>query len=258
MDVFSQIQSLKEEIDRLQAQAEEFSSSTNESLTKLDLRSGMKALDVGCGTGSVAFKISPIVGSRGLVVGVDSNPFVLNYCKETADKLGIINARFSQGEATKLEFESQSFDATYSRFLFQHVPEAENVLREMIRVTRQRGYVMVEDCDLFTWIVYPENESVSRLWHWYESIQVHRGTDPRIGRKLYSMFLKEGLEPSIDIYSRSVYSSRNRFWNSIVAVLKKIDNDELKNLINGIKEFSQLHDSIFVFPLVFRVWAKIN
>ena len=39
---------------------------------------------------------------------------------------------------------------------------------------------MVEDCDLFTWLVYPKNESVSKLWHWYESIQVDRGTDPEI------------------------------------------------------------------------------
>jgi ubiquinone/menaquinone biosynthesis C-methylase UbiE len=257
LDVFSQIQSLKEEIDRLQTQAEEFSSSTNESLTKLGIKSGMKVLDVGCGSGSVSFVISPIVGSQGLVSGVDSNPFVLDYCKKVAQKLGITNARFSRAEATKLEFESQSFDITYSRFLFQHIPDSKNALREMIRVTRLGGQIMVEDCDLFTWIVFPENESVSRLWHWYESIQVDRGTDPQIGRKLYSMFLEEGLGPNVDVYSKSVTYNKSNFWKSITSVLEKIDNEELKRMIKGIEEFASIPESMFVFPLVFRVWSKI-
>jgi ubiquinone/menaquinone biosynthesis C-methylase UbiE len=257
LDVFSQIQSLKEEIDRLQVQAEEFSSSTNESLNKLEIKSGMKVLDVGCGTGNVSFMIAPIVGAQGLVIGVDSNPFMLEYCRKTADKLGITNAKFIEVDATELEFESQSFDVAYSRFLFQHIPQADKALREMIRVTKQGGYLMVEDCDLFTWIVTPENDSVSKLWHWYESIQVERGTDPQIGRKLYSMFLEQGLNPNVDVYSQSVTSNRNGFWKSITSVLDKIDNPELKSLIEGIEEFARIPNSMFVFPLVFRVWCRL-
>jgi ubiquinone/menaquinone biosynthesis C-methylase UbiE len=257
LDVFSQIQSLKEEIDRLQAQAEQFSSSTCESLTKLGVKSGMHVLDVGCGTGSVSFMIAPIVGSSGLVIGVDSNPFVVDYCKDMARKLNVNNTKFFEADATRLNLEDQNFDITYSRFMFQHIPEAKKALREMIRMTRKGGYIMVEDCDLYTWIVSPENQSVSKLWHWYESIQVDRGTDPRIGRKLYSMFLEEGLKPSVDIYSKSVTANEKGFWKSINSVLKKIDNAELKSLINGIEEFANMTDSMFVFPLVFRVWSKI-
>ena len=117
---------------------------------------------------------------------------------------------------------------------------------------------MVEDCDLFTWLVYPKNDSVSKLWHWYESIQLERGTDPEIGRKLYAMFLDEGLEPNVDVYSKSVYRNRNTFWKSITAVLEKINIDQLKNLIGGIEEFAVTPNSLFVFPLVFRVWARIK
>jgi ubiquinone/menaquinone biosynthesis C-methylase UbiE len=257
LDVFSQIQSLKEEIVRLQTQAEQFSSSTSESLAKLGVKSGMYVLDVGCGTGSVSFMIAPIVGSRGLVIGVDSNPHVIYYCKDMSRKLGANNTKFFEADATRLDLETQSFDITYSRFMFQHIPEPKKALREMIRVTRQGGYIMVEDCDLFTWIVSPENESVSKLWHWYESIQVDRGTEPRIGRKLYSMFLQEGLKPSVDIYSKSVTANENNFWKSITSVLEKIENAELKSLIRGIDEFADMTDSMFVFPIVFRVWSKI-
>jgi ubiquinone/menaquinone biosynthesis C-methylase UbiE len=258
LDVFSQIQSLKEELARLQTQAEEFSASTKESLAKLQLKPDMNVLDVGCGTGDVSFMIAPIVGPRGHVSGVDFNPYVINHCSETAQKLKVINASFSVADAMMLDFKSQSYDAAYSRFVLQHIKEPRKVLREMIRLTKEGGYVMVEDCDLFTWIVHPQNKSVSTLWHWYESIQVERGTDPQIGRKLYSMFLEEGLEPNVDIYSKCVYSSRSTFWSSITAVLRKINSPELKSLIKGIEEFAMAPDSIFVFPLVFRVWSRIS
>lgn len=241
---------------RLQTQAEEFSSSTEESMMKLGIKPDMKVVDIGCGTGSVSFMISPMVGDLGQVVGVDSNQYAINYCNEIARSQGIKNAKFIISDATSLDFESHTFDVSYSRFLFQHVKDASQALREMVRVTKPGGVVMVEDCDLFTWLLYPKNESVSKLWHWYESIQLERGTDPEIGRKLYAMFLDEGLKPSVDVYSKSVYLSRDVFWKSITAVLEKINNKELKRLINGIQDFAMTPNSIFVFPLVFRVWAQ--
>ena len=243
---------------RLQTQAEEFSTSTEESLMKLGIKPDVTVVDIGCGTGSVSFMISPMVGERGLVVGVDSNQYAINYCNEIARNNAILNAKFMIADAISLDFESHTFDVAYSRFLFQHVKEAKEALREMIRITKPGGVIMVEDCDLFTWLVYPKNESVSKLWHWYESIQVERGTDPEIGRKLYAMFLDEGLEPSVDVYSKSVYLNRNAFWKSITAVLEKINSDQLKSLISGIEEFAMTPNSLFVFPLVFRVWARIK
>jgi ubiquinone/menaquinone biosynthesis C-methylase UbiE len=215
----------------------------------------MKVIDIGCGTGSVSFMISPMVGEQGRVVGVDSNQYAINYCNEMTRSNGILNANFMISDATSLDFKSHTFDVSYSRFLFQHLKETSEALREMVRITKPGGVIMVEDCDLFTWLMYPKNESVSKLWHWYESIQAERGTDPEIGRKLYAMFLDEGLEPSVDVYSTSVYLNRDAFWKSITGVLEKINNEELKSLINGIQEFAMTSNSLFVFPLVFRVWA---
>jgi ubiquinone/menaquinone biosynthesis C-methylase UbiE len=258
LSVFSQIQSLKEELARLQTQAEEFSTSTRESLAKLQIKPNMNVLDVGCGTGDVSLMIASIVGPTGHVVGVDFNPLAVNYCSETAKRQNMLNTTFYVADAAKMDFKSASYDAAYSRFVLQHIKETRKVFREMIRVTKKGGYVMIEDCDLFTWIVHPENKSVSTLWHWYESIQVERGTDPRIGRKLYSMFLDEGLRPNVDVYSKCVYSSRSNFWGSITAVLGKLNSPELNRLIKGIEEFAKAPDSIFVFPLVFRVWSRIS
>lgn len=243
---------------RLQTQAEEFSESTLESLRKLNLGPNMKVVDVGCGTGSVSFEMSRLVGKHGKVTGIDFNPFAVKHCEKIAQGNKISNIKFMVADATNLEIESQNFDLAYSRFLFQHIKDSKKALEEMIRVTRPGGMIMVEDCDLFTWIVHPENPSVSKLWHWYESVQIERGTDPRIGRKLYSMFLNRGLDACVEVHSRAVYRKKTPFWDSIIAVLSKIDNKELKAVIHGIEQFSKCPDSLFVFPLVFRVWAQIK
>lgn len=243
---------------RLQTQAEEFSESTMESLKKLNIESNMKVIDIGCGTGDVSFMMSQFVGTQGTVIGVDFNQFAVKHCKKKAQSENISNTKFFVADATNLEFDSQTFDLAYSRFLFQHIKDTKKALQEMIRVTRPGGTIMVEDCDLFTWIVYPENPSVSKLWHWYESVQVERGTDPQIGRKLFSMFLDEGLMPNVEVHSRAVYCNRTLFWNSIIAVLSRIKNEELRSLIQGIEKFSKSPSSLFVFPLVFRVWTKIR
>jgi ubiquinone/menaquinone biosynthesis C-methylase UbiE len=258
LSVFSQIQSLEEEIVRLQTQAEEFSESTMDSLKKLKIVSNMKIADIGCGTGSVSFVLSRLLGDQGMVIGVDFNQFAIKHCKKIAYAENITNTRFVVADATNLEFGSRVFDLAYSRFLFQHLKDTKKALEEMIRVTKRGGMIMVEDCDLFTWIVYPENASISKLWHWYESVQGERGTDPQIGRKLFSMFLDEGLEPQVEVHSRAVYCNKTPFWGSITAVLSKIDNEELRSVIQGIEEFSKLPGSLFVFPLVFRVWSQIT
>ncbi|MGB8153806.1 MAG: methyltransferase domain-containing protein, partial [Nitrososphaeraceae archaeon] len=65
---------------RLQTQAEEFSSSTEESMMKLGIKPDINVVDIGCGTGNVSFMISPMVGELGQVVGVDSNQYAIDYC----------------------------------------------------------------------------------------------------------------------------------------------------------------------------------
>jgi ubiquinone/menaquinone biosynthesis C-methylase UbiE len=245
-------------MSRLQTQAEEFSESNLVSLKKLEIGPNMDVVDIGCGTGSVSLVMSSLVGEEGKVTGIDFNPFAVKHCEKIVKANNISNTNFVVADATDLNIDSQTFDRAYSRFLFQHIKDPRKALGEMIRVTRPGGMIMVEDCDLFTWIVYPDNPSISKLWHWYESIQTQRGTDPQIGRKLYSMFLDQNLQPNVEVHSRALYSENTPFWASIVAVLSAINNVDLKLLIRGIKEFSKSPNSLFIFPLVFRVWAKVK
>ena len=256
MDIFDKISPLGEEMYRLQTQAEEFSSFVNEALKKIGLSSGMSVADIGCGTGDVSFAMSSLVGPGGSVVGLDANPTAVEFCKKKAADSGINNAQFAIGDVQKMNLESGKFDAVFSRFLLQHVKDPTGSLKEMIRIARPGGVVLVEDCDLQCWTVEPQDKHVEQLWKWYESIIRQKGSDPAIGRKLYRMFVENGLQPQVEVYSLPIVWENRRMWDSIVSVLKRINDPSSTELINGIESFKQRKDAMFVFPLVFRVWAR--
>jgi ubiquinone/menaquinone biosynthesis C-methylase UbiE len=255
VDIFSKIASLEEEMSRLQIQAEEFSGFVNEALKKTGISSGMSAADIGCGTGHVSFTMSQMVGPNGSVVGLDANPTAIDFCNKMALSKDIKNVKFVIGDAQNMELESSSFDLVFSRFLLQHVKDPDRSLEEMIRIAKPGGEVMVEDCDLQCWTVEPPDRYVDQLWTWYESVVRQKGSDPAIGRKLYRMFVSKGFEPQVEIYSIPIIWDNRRMWDSIFSVLKKLDDSS--KIIKGIEEFKEKKESMFVFPLVFRVWTRV-
>lgn len=243
---------------RLQTQAEEFSGFVNAALQKIGLAPGMSAADIGCGTGDVSFAMSAKVGPKGSIVGLDANATAIKFCNSAAASRGVKNIRFMVGDAQKMDLESNRFEAVFSRFLFQHLKDPGISLKEMIRIAKPKGIIMIEDCDLQCWAVEPEDRHVRQLWTWYESIVRQKGSDPNIGKKIYGMLVRAGLEPQLEIYSLPIVWSNKRMWDSIVSVLKKINNDSARELISGIEDFKQRKESMFAFPLVFRAWARIT
>lgn len=289
-DIFTFVAHLQAEMNRLQCQAEELSPLVFESIEKCGISEGMKVVDVGCGTGQVSFLISKAVGPRGEVIGIDANTTAIELCRNIATTEGVKNVSFIVGNACDMsrDLPDNSIDISYSRFLLTHLEDPLAAIREMIRVTTRQGIIMIEDCDLTHWIVEPDDQSVNQLWKWYSSIIMKNGGDPTLGRKLYRMFIDQGLNPKVDVYSLPVTRYNRKMWISIIEVLKKIaesqsgndilnkgDSDnsdrnrgyveakremegsfELRDLVDGLSSFSQDETSLFVFPLIFRVWAR--
>lgn len=103
-----------------------------------------KILDVATGTGKQAFAFA----KRGYeVVGIDLSEAMLNVAKK---KNKYANARFEAADATDLPFEDNSFDVSTVSFALHEMPLSirEKVLKEMVRVTKQKGLIVVVDYDL--------------------------------------------------------------------------------------------------------------
>jgi ubiquinone/menaquinone biosynthesis C-methylase UbiE len=99
-----------------------------------------RALDVGTGAGALALALAPHVRE---VVGVDLVPELLELARTRAE--GLSNVTFVEGDAARLDFESDWFDLTGTMRTLHHVPRPELVVAELARVTRPGGHVLVVD-----------------------------------------------------------------------------------------------------------------
>jgi SAM-dependent methyltransferase len=100
-----------------------------------------RVLDVGTGTGPLAFALAPRVRE---VVGIDLVPELLERGREYAgDRYP--NVELRQGDVSHLDVETGDFDLVCERAVLHHVPRPELVLAEMTRATRPGGRMLVID-----------------------------------------------------------------------------------------------------------------
>ena len=104
-------------------------------------RNANDALDVGCGTGFLAFELT----ARGhRVTGVDFAPAMIVEAQRKAGERGI-SIRFQQADAEQLPFAGGRFDLVMSRHLLWTLPHPAAAIDEWIRVLRPGGRLVVVD-----------------------------------------------------------------------------------------------------------------
>jgi ubiquinone/menaquinone biosynthesis C-methylase UbiE len=92
-------------------------------------------LDVGCGEGT---RLNLLVGQTGNGTGIDISTYAINEAKKQYPQLNFVHAK----EET-LSFPSNTFDLVYSTFVFEHTSNQENFIREMIRVSKDNGVIVI-------------------------------------------------------------------------------------------------------------------
>jgi ubiquinone/menaquinone biosynthesis C-methylase UbiE len=169
------------------------------------LAPGMTALDVGCGSGAVTRVMSGIIGGPG-AMGLDASVDRIDLARKLAAEKGS-SARFVQGQADALPFPDGSFDFAWSRFLFEYLDSPQAVLREMQRVVRPGGVVVVADLDHQLQTFQPLSEELgAQLGEALEWLRAH-GFDPDVGRKLHPWFHAAGFEEvRVQVLMHQVYA----------------------------------------------------
>jgi SAM-dependent methyltransferase len=108
---------------------------------QIGVRRGMKILDLGCGDGTTAL---PAAALGADVLGVDIAQNLVEAGNQRAREKGLANCRFQQGDATHLDgIADQSFDWVVSIFGAMFAPRPDAVAKEMVRVTRPGGRIVM-------------------------------------------------------------------------------------------------------------------
>jgi len=105
------------------------------------LRSGMRVLDLGSGTGYPALLGAQTVGPGGSVTGIDLAEQMLEVARRKAASLKLANVTFRTGDATSLPFDTGSFDAITSRFCLMFLPDIPKAAAEIARALKPGGWL---------------------------------------------------------------------------------------------------------------------
>jgi ubiquinone/menaquinone biosynthesis C-methylase UbiE len=108
-----------------------------EFIKRLNLKPGMKVLDVACGTGNLAL---PAARAGATVTGVDIAPNLVEQARENATREGL-NIQFDEGDAEALSYDDASFDAVVTMFGAMFAPRPDVTAAELKRVCRPGGFI---------------------------------------------------------------------------------------------------------------------
>jgi SAM-dependent methyltransferase len=107
----------------------------------LGITKGLKVLDLGCGDGTTALPAARLGAD---VRGVDIASNLVEAGNARAQSLGLTNCSFHEGDASDLrDLEDGRFDLTMSIFGAMFAPKPADVAKEMVRVTRPGGRVVM-------------------------------------------------------------------------------------------------------------------
>src|SRR5438128_5767596 len=108
---------------------------------RLGITKGLKVLDVGCGDGTTALPAAKLGAD---VLGVDIATNLVEAGNKRAREHGLTNCKFQEGDASNLhELKGQSFDLVVSIFGAMFAPKPFDVAKEMVRVTRPGGRIVM-------------------------------------------------------------------------------------------------------------------
>jgi SAM-dependent methyltransferase len=109
-------------------------------VARAGIPAGGVAIDIGCGTGRALPALRQAVGPDGAVIAADLTPEMLDQARPVSQAA---DAALVLADARRLPFADASADALFAAGLVNHLPDTEAGLRELARVTRPGGLLVL-------------------------------------------------------------------------------------------------------------------
>ncbi|HXW82383.1 MAG TPA: methyltransferase domain-containing protein, partial [Acidimicrobiales bacterium] len=174
------------------------------------LEAGAEVLDVGCGVGDDVFAIARRVAPTGSVVGVDRSAAMIAECRRRAPSGAPV--RFEVAVGDSLPFEDARFDIVRADRVLIHVEDPAAVVREMVRVAKPNGRVVLTEGDFETLVIDSDDPELARQVGELSCAAFRSG---RVGRSLAGLLRLAGVEEVSSAAESIVFRElwrAERFW----------------------------------------------
>jgi len=231
-------------------------------LDRAGIRPGMNCLEVGCGSGDIAFELPRIVGPKGKVVATDIDEIKLQLAREEAAQHGLTNVEFRCADVLKEELEK--FDFVHARFLLTHLADPRKALEKVRQALHPGGVLVVEDVDFRGHFSYPDSPAFSRYVELYTKTAQLRGADPNIGPRLPGLLIESGFEAvQINLVQLAAMSDESKLMAPLTmesiadSVLAEglASHAEVDRLVHKLYEFAHDPNTIISGPRVMQTWG---
>ena len=162
-----------------------FINTKNKSYALIDPRPGQTIVEMGCGIGLDAKRISEF-GAQ--VIGLDHDPEFIDY----AQQFSVENLKFTQAECDQTGLESDSIDAIRYERVLQHIKDKKSALAEAYRIAKPGGKLCIVDSDFVSCNLFLENIDFEQklIKHLYTKLAPYSG----VLRELPLMMKEAGFE----------------------------------------------------------------
>lgn len=175
--------------------------------TGTDYPAGSKVLEAGCGVGGQT-QILARRNPKAVFTCIDVSSDSLRKAEEMASEAGYGNVAFQQADINSLPFEEECFDHVFVCFVLEHLTDPDLALQKLIRLIRPGGSLTLIEGDHGSGFWTPESEESRMAWDGLIRSQRTLRHDPDIGRRLYPLMIRAGVEISY-VQPRWVYADRS-------------------------------------------------
>lgn len=218
---------------------------------------GERLVEVGSGSGILCRMLAPQLQPSGQIVSVDISPEMTSEAQKYALAEGIdFGITFETCTAESLPYPEASFDGAIAARLLLHAVDPDTVIREMKRVVKPGGRVVVMDWDFDTVAVdHPDRELSRRILHWRND---HHGGNNWSGRQLWRRMREAGLQnlsvhPWVSVVHGEEDGLTQSLWRAAqvaceAGVISPIEQDDW---VNKLKD--HIHAETFFASIVYFI-----
>jgi ubiquinone/menaquinone biosynthesis C-methylase UbiE len=246
------------EIQRLAAQARSGWEKEARTLTWFGLEDGMSVLELGSGPGFVTEQLAAFLPTSAITC-LEVDPTLLQQAEQYLHGKAEQRIRFVEGSVMDLPFESNQFDCAYARYLFQHLADPLGAAKEIWRVLKPGGRLIIHDIDDELFGVFaPPIPAFTRVLEAFGQSQAARGGNRQIGRSLAPILSAAGFS-KLDLEALATDSSSI----GVEPFLQHIDPERMRSLVtrgllseHELENFRVALASFIATPEAYTLWLS--